>query len=64
MITLPDHDAIELAELLDWLNAYFNTTTADIKTNFNTWAAGPDALHELTLDLDSWANLLRTTTPT
>jgi len=63
MITLPDHDAIELAELLDWLTEFFTHTT-DPNNKFNTWANNPTAIADLTHDLHRWTNQLRTSTPT
>ena len=64
MITLPDHDAIELAELLDWLTEFFTHTNDELTDTFTTWAAHPTAVDDLTHDLIRWANQLRTTTPT
>jgi len=66
MITLPDHDAIELAELLDWLAEFFNHTTTDttLTLAFTAWADNPTAIADLTRDLHRWTNQLRTSTPT
>ena len=63
MIELPDHDAIELAELLDWLTEFL-ITTPTITAALATWADNPTALHDLTHDLNRWTHQLRTTTPT
>jgi hypothetical protein len=64
MITLPDHDAIELAELLDWLAEFLTVAPTTIVEAFNQWASDPTATPNLTQDLQRWANQLRTTTPT
>ena len=63
-IALDIIDAIELAEVLDWINDYFNTTIIDIKSDFDHWAGSRDALDDLTHNLTMWANLLRTTPST
>jgi hypothetical protein len=57
-MNLPDHDAIELAELLNWLADYLAGANDETLDHFNTWAANPNAATDLTADLHQWTTRL------
>jgi hypothetical protein len=63
-IQLSDDDAIELADLLDWLTAFFATAQPHMADTFTAWACNPTAVAELAHDLQRWSHQLCTTVRT
>jgi hypothetical protein len=63
-VILPDHDAVELADLLTWISEFFAHADHHTHHQFTAWATNPNAVTDLTNDLNRWnQQLLSTLSP-